>query len=49
MVPMSVSTFDSRKQLTRDYLIIQNDVLLVNFKWSKTRQFDHSETFKTKN
>lgn len=42
MVPISVSTFDSRKQLTRGDLIVQNDVLLVNFKWSKTRQFGHS-------
>ncbi|MEW8544188.1 MAG: hypothetical protein AB2693_11700 [Candidatus Thiodiazotropha sp.] len=41
-VPVSVSKFDPSKQLARGDLTIQNDVLLVNFKWSKTRQFGHS-------
>lgn len=42
MVPTSVKTFDANKQLTRGDLTIENDLLLVNFKWSKTRQFGHS-------
>lgn len=42
MVPMSVKKFDSNKQLTRGDIIVQDDLLLVNFKWSKTRQFGHS-------
>ena len=42
MIPNSVSEFDPKKQLTRGDIEIQNDMLIVNFKWSKTRQFGHS-------
>ena len=42
MIPTSIKKFDSKKQLTRGDLRLENNVLTVNFKWSKTRQFGHS-------
>ena len=42
MIPTSIKKFDNKKQLTRSDIKVENDVLIVNFKWSKTRQFGHS-------
>ena len=42
MIPNSISEFDPKKQLTRGDIIIQDDMLLVHIKWSKTRQFGQS-------
>ena len=42
MMPNSVKNFDPTKQLLREDVIIENQMLLVNIKWSKTRQFGHS-------
>ena len=38
-VPNSAATFDSNKQLTRGDVVEKDDMLLVDFKWSKTNQF----------
>ena len=42
MIPTSVSKFDPKKQLTREDINLQDDYLILNIKWSKTRQFGHS-------
>ena len=42
MVPVSSGKFDSSKQLTRGDTEVHDSVLLINFKWSKTRLHGHS-------
>ena len=42
MIPNSVGKFDPKKQLTQEEINLQDDYLIVNIKWSKTRQFGHS-------
>ena len=39
LVPISISKFDSKKQLTRGDILLENDILIVLVKWSKTIQF----------
>lgn len=39
LVPISISKFDSIKQLTRGKILLENDILIVLVKWSKTVQF----------
>ncbi len=39
LVPLTPSTFDKDKQLTRRDIILDDDCLLVRIKWSKTNQF----------
>lgn len=39
LVPDSVPTFDPRKQLIRDDVDIDNNVVLINLAWSKTNQY----------
>lgn len=39
LVPISISKFDSIKQLTRGKILLENDILIVLVKWSKTIQF----------
>ena len=42
MVPVSSGEFDSSKRLTRGDIEVHDCFLLINFKWSKTRQHGHS-------
>ena len=42
MVPIAANKFDAVKQLTRNDIIRGEDMRVVNIKWSKTRQFGHS-------
>ena len=44
MIPTSVNKFDPTKQLhvRQNDIIVQDDLLIVNIKWSKTRQFGRS-------
>ena len=42
LFPDSIKTFDSKKQLLRRDITLKDDLLIVNIKWSKTRQFGHS-------
>lgn len=39
LVPISISKFDSKKQLTWGDILLENDILIVLVKWSKTVQF----------
>ncbi len=39
LVPMTVHTFDTKKQLCRRDIIVDSDCILVRIKWSKTNQF----------
>jgi hypothetical protein len=39
LVPDSVHKFDSSKQLTREKIVLNGDVVIVKFEWSKTIQF----------
>ena len=39
LVPISISKFDSKKLLTRGDILLENDILIVLIKWSKTIQF----------
>lgn len=39
LVPTTVNTFDSKKQLCRGDVLIEQDCILVTYKWSKTNQF----------
>ena len=41
-MPTSVKLFDANKQLIRQDIDILDDMLVVNIKWSKTRQYGHS-------
>lgn len=41
LIPNSIKTFDSRKQLIRRDIQLTDNMLIVNIKWSKTRQFGH--------
>ena len=41
-MPTSVKLFDANKQLIRQDIEILDDMLVVNIKWSKTRQYGHS-------
>ena len=41
-VPTSVKQFDPNKQLLRKDIQVLENMLVVNIKWSKTRQFGHS-------
>ena len=41
-IPTAVKSFDPSKQLIRKDIQVSEDMLVVNIKWSKTRQFDHS-------
>ena len=41
MFPNSLREFDADKQLLRRDVTVQDDLLFVNIKWSKTRQFGH--------
>ena len=42
VIPETIDSFDSQKQLVRQDIQILDDMLIVNMKWSKTRQFGHS-------
>lgn len=42
MLANKVSEFDPQKHLTRKDVSVYDDMLIVHFKWSKTRQFGHS-------
>ena len=42
LLPNSVHSFDSSKQLIRHDIQVTDDMLIVNIKWSKTRQVGHS-------
>ena len=42
LLPNSIRSFDPSKQLLRRDIQIFDDMLIVHFKWSKTRQFGHS-------
>lgn len=42
LLPNSVNAFDSQKQLIRQDIEVLDDMLIVNIKWSKTRQYGHS-------
>ena len=42
LLPNSVNGFDSQKQLIRQDIEVLDDMLIVNIKWSKTRQYGHS-------
>ena len=39
LVPDSVHKFDSSKQLTREKIALNGDIVIVKFEWSKTIQF----------
>jgi len=39
LVPDSVHKFDSSKQLTREKIVLNGDIVIVKFEWSKTIQF----------
>ena len=39
LVPNSISTFDPRKHLTRSKIVLEDDIAIVIFEWSKTIQF----------
>jgi hypothetical protein len=39
LVPDSVHQFDSSKQLTREEIVLNGDIVIVKFEWSKTIQF----------
>ena len=39
VMPESTKSFDSRKQLIRQDIQVHDNMLTVNMKWSKTRQF----------
>ena len=39
LVPISISKFDSKKQLTRGDILLENNILIVLVKWSKAIQF----------
>ena len=41
VIPESIKSFDSHKQLVRQDIQILDNMLIVNIKWSKTRQFGH--------
>ena len=41
VMPESIKPFDARKQLVREDIQILYNRLVVNIKWSKTRQFGH--------
>ena len=41
LLPKSIRSFDPSKQLLRQDIQILDDMLIVHFKWSKTRQFGH--------
>lgn len=41
MLPNSIREFDDKKQLLRSDISAHTDMLVVNIKWSKTRQFGH--------
>ena len=41
-LPTSVKEFDPTKQLVRQDIEVFEDLLVINIKWSKTRQFGHS-------
>ena len=41
-LPTAVKTFDPIKQLIRKDIQVSGDILDVNIKWSKARQFGHS-------
>ena len=42
MFPNSIREFDAGKQLLRKDITLADDLLILNIKWSKTRQFGHS-------
>ena len=42
-IAKSVNAFDSQKQLIRQDIEVLDDMLIVNIKWSKTRQYGHSQ------
>ena len=42
LLPNSIRSLDPSKQLLRQDIQILDDMLIVHFKWSKTRQFGHS-------
>ena len=44
MVPIAANKFDADKQMTRNDITVREDMLVVNIKWSKTRQFGHSNS-----
>ena len=39
LVPTSVSKFDKNKQLCRGDIVVEQDILIILVKWSKTIQF----------
>ena len=41
VMPESIKSFDPRKQLIRKDIQVHDNMLIVNMKWSKTRQFGH--------
>ena len=41
MVPIAANKFDADKQVTRNDIIVREDMLVANIKWSKPRQFGH--------
>ena len=41
VMPESIKSFDARKQLVREDIQIFDNMLVVNMKRSKTRQFGH--------
>ena len=42
LFPNSLKDFDADKQLLRRDISLKDNLLIVNIKWSKTRQFGHS-------
>jgi len=45
LVPDTIATFDSNKQLVRGDIHIRDDYLEVTLKWSKTNQTGHKEVY----